>query len=177
MIVHKRQPLSVCPVKVVLLGANGTGKTSTCRRLKGEIVNLSSSSSSAAIATSSGWHSVSKDLYSQAKTYLQFFVPDELTANPSLQVESESTNLVSKVIEIFQEAMKTMRSKGVRSHEAKALLHIEERGNQLECMDLLPAFITGPSLFLLFCNLINDLHSHCYRTATGETIYTVGSQL
>ena len=59
-----------------------------------------------------------------------------------------------------------------------AYIKMEDTGGQPEFMDMLAALTIGPALYLLFCKLIDDLHSHytvSYRSPSGESSTPVQS--
>ena len=62
--------------------------------------------------------------------------------------------------------------------EDTAYIKMEDTGGQPELMDMQAALTIGPALYLLFCNLIDDLHSHytvSYRRPSGESSTPVQS--
>ena len=60
-----------------------------------------------------------------------------------------------------------------------ALVKMEDTGGQPEFMDMLPALVMGPSLYLIFCKLIDDLKSRYSISyldrSTGESTIPVES--
>ena len=60
-----------------------------------------------------------------------------------------------------------------------ALIKMEDTGGQPEFMDMLPALVMGPSLYLIFCKLIDDLKSRYSISyldpSTGESTIPVES--
>ena len=99
----------------------------------------------------------------------------------SPKVESEmSFNTISdtksEVAEFFRKAVSPKDLK----HQFKdtALLKIEDAGGQPELMDMLAALTIGSALYLLFCKLMNDLHSNytvSYVSSSGDSTTPVQS--
>ena len=80
--------------------------------------------------------------------------------------------------EIFQEAVTTNWEEVKFLLENTALLNMSDTGGQPEFMDMLPALVIGPSLYLLFCKLTQELQSSytvSYLSPSGESTTPVES--
>ena len=70
---------------------------------------------------------------------------------------------VTYAIDMNDMLMKAMASKDWKqikyTLEYTGLIKMEDTGGQPEFMDMLPALVMGPSLYLIFCKLIDDLKS------------------
>ena len=107
----------------------------------------------------------------------------EVTSKPSARPKagnsSRSSITLSEVAELFRKAVHSEHWKDIK-HLLKdtAYIKMEDTGGQPEFMDMLAALTIGPALYLLFCKLIDDLHSHytvSYRSPSGESSTPVQS--
>jgi GTPase SAR1 family protein len=259
-------------VKVIFLGAPRLGKTTTRRRLTGEIDDIDSAgepeqpstgsvemghnvvirnlSSTTAVVTPSEW-SATKDLTEEANMLLQFFyqaspapkpnrgevtvastfsapppLPPRVTptsiplkkrvitffrkafhikkpkhhgdlqrgvgegtsekvneASSATSVDTEIAMSDDEIFSFFTEALSTNLEEIKFLFENTALLNMSDTGGQPEFMDMLPALVIGPALYLLFCKLNQPLQSHytisylnpssCESTIPVKSSYTV----
>ena len=101
------------------------------------------------------------------------------SARPKASNSSRSSITLSEVAELFRKAVHSEHWKDIK-HLLKdtAYIKMEDTGGQPEFMDMLAALTIGPALYLLFCKLIDDLHSHytvSYRSQSGESTTPVQS--
>ena len=79
----------------------------------------------------------------------------------------------NEVSTMFRKAMDSRHWTGIRQYlQDITFLKMEDTGGQPEFMDMLPAFTIGPGLYLLFCNLMEELQSRynvTYVSASGES--------
>ena len=101
------------------------------------------------------------------KTKEMSMVEDEshkVEAQDEASVGHDEMSDIDYAIGIYDMLMKAMASndwKQVKyTLEYTALINIEDTGGQPEFMDMLPALVMGPSLYFIFCRLIDDLKSH-----------------
>ena len=75
-------------------------------------------------------------------------------------VSHDDINYATGIYDMFMKAMASNDWKQVKyTLEYTALINIEDTGGQPEFMDMLPALVIGPSLYFIFCRLIDDLKS------------------
>ena len=106
-------------------------------------------------------------------------VTSKPSAGPKASNSSRSSITLSEVAELFRKAVHSEHWKDIK-HLLKdtAYIKMEDTGGQPEFMDMLAALTIGPALYLLFCKLIDDLHSHytvSYRSPSGESSTPVQS--
>ena len=106
-------------------------------------------------------------------------VTSKPSARPKANNSSRSSITLSEVAELFRKAVHSEHWKDIK-HLLKdtAYIKMEDTGGQPEFMDMLAALTIGPALYLLFCKLIDDLHSHytvSYRSPSGESSTPVQS--
>ena len=95
--------------------------------------------------------------------------------------EERSLNLEmtdNEIFEFFQEAVTTNWEEVKFLLENTALLNMSDTGGQPEFMDMLPALVIGPALYLLFCKLTQELQSSytvSYLSPSGESTTPVES--
>ena len=101
-------------------------------------------------------------------------IPDsvEVVSKPSSSKPSQSP-VTSEVVEMFRNAVGPKFWENVQPlFEDTAFIKTEDTGGQPEFMDMQAALTIGPALYLLFCKLIDSLHSHytvSYRSPSGES--------
>ena len=87
--------------------------------------------------------------------------------------------MVLEVAKLFGSAASPKYWKDIKHlFKDTAYIKMEDTGGQPEFMDMLAALTIGPALYLLFCKLIDDLHSHytvSYRSPSGESSTPVQS--
>ena len=101
---------------------------------------------------------------------------EELLVQPSHEESDDSSMFdLSYSIDLSDMFMKAMASKDWKKIkyvlEYTALIKMEDTGGQPEFMDMLPALVMGPSLYFIFCRLIDDLKSRyriSYLSPSGE---------
>ena len=100
------------------------------------------------------------------------------SSNPS-KVMSEKSKIISELAEFFRKAVSPEDWKNIKHlFKDTALLKMEDTGGQPELMDMLAALTIGPALYLLFCKLIDNLHSNytlSYISPSGESTTPVQS--
>ena len=100
------------------------------------------------------------------------------SSNPP-KVTSEKSEIISELAEFFRKAVSPEDWKDIKHlFKDTALLKMEDTGGQPELMDMLAALTIGPALYLLFCKLIDDLHSNytvSYVSSSGESTTPVQS--
>ena len=105
----------------------------------------------------------------------------EVVSKPSSSVDSKPSQspVTSEVVEMFRNAVGPKFWENVQPlFEDTAFIKTEDTGGQPEFMDMQAALTIGPALYLLFCKLIDDLHSHytvSYRCPSGESSTPVQS--
>ena len=119
-------------------------------------------------------------------------IPDstEVTSKPSTRSTDRTTRskpsnssqykaMVLEVAKLFGSAASPKYWKDIKHlFKDTAYIKMEDTGGQPEFMDMLAALTIGPALYLLFCKLIDDLHSHytvSYRSPSGESSTPVQS--
>ena len=110
-------------------------------------------------------------------------IPDSAKAvsKPSSSIDSKPSQspVTSEVVEMFCNAVGPKFWENVQHlFEDTAFIKTEDTGGQPEFMDMQAALTIGPALYLLFCKLIDDLHSHytvSYRSPSGESSTPVQS--
>ena len=110
--------------------------------------------------------------------------------NPEPPSAPESPDAIQKgiimsdeeIIEFFTEALTTNFEEVKFLLENTALLSMSDAGGQPEFMDMQPALVLGPALYLIFCKLTEPLQSHYSisylrspgdSTVPAESAYTV----
>ena len=92
---------------------------------------------------------------------------------------SQYKAMVLEVAKLFGSAASPKYWKDIKHlFKDTAYIKMEDTGGQPEFMDMLAALTIGPALYLFFCKLIDDLHSHytvSYRSSSGESSTPVQS--
>ena len=103
----------------------------------------------------------------------------EPSTRPIQSSSSQYKAIVLEVAKLFGSAASTKYWKDIKHlFKDTAYIKMEDTGGQPEFMDMLAALTIGPALYLLFCKLIDDLHSHytvSYRSPSGESSTPVQS--
>ena len=101
------------------------------------------------------------------------------SAHPIQSNTSQYKAIVFEVAKLFGSAASPKYWKDIKHlFKDTAYIKMEDTGGQPEFMDMLAALTIGPALYLLFCKLIDDLHSHytvSYRSPSGESSTPVQS--
>lgn len=87
-------------------------------------------------------------------------VCDEVTESIATDVTEEITMSDNEIYDFFTEALSTNWEEIKFLCENTALLNMSDTGGQPEFMDMLPALVIGPALYLIFCKLNQPLQSH-----------------
>ena len=94
------------------------------------------------------------------------------SARPIQSNSSQYKAMVLEVAKLFGSAASPKYWKDIKHlFKDTAYIKMEDTGGQPEFMDMLAALTIGPALYLLFCKLIDDLHSLytvSYRSPSGE---------
>ena len=108
--------------------------------------------------------------------------PSALTKPSTRSKPSNSSQYKAMVLEVaklFGSAASPKYWKDIKHlFKDTAYIKMEDTGGQPEFMDMLAALTIGPALYLFFCKLIDDLHSHytvSYRSPSGESSTPVQS--
>ena len=100
----------------------------------------------------------------------------KVVSEMNVNIQSEA---MSELDEFFREVFSRKDWKDIQHlFNDTALLKMEDAGGQPELMDMLAALTIGPALYLLFCRLIDDLHSNytvSYVSSSGESTTPVQS--
>ena len=100
-------------------------------------------------------------------------------ARPIQSSRNQYKAIVFEVAKLFGSAASPKYWKDIKHlFKDTAYIKMEDTGGQPEFMDMLAALTIGPALYLLFCKLIDDLHSHytvSYRSPSGESSTPVQS--
>ena len=103
----------------------------------------------------------------------------EPSAHPIQSISSQYKAIVFEVAKLFGSAASPKYWKDIKHlFKDTAYIKMEDTGGQPEFMDMLAALTIGPALYLLFCKLIDDLHSNytvSYRSPSGESSTPVQS--
>ena len=108
------------------------------------------------------------------------FMEEERIHNANTDSESKIDLVMTdnEIFEFFQEAATTNWEEVKFLLENTALLNMSDTGGQPEFMDMLPALMVGPALYLLFCKLNQELKSSytvSYLSSSGESTTPVES--
>ena len=108
------------------------------------------------------------------------FLRNESSNQPKdVKKRTSQSKFLSEVAELFRTASSLKNWKDIKQlFKDTALLKMEDTGGQPEFMDMLAALTIGPALYLLFCKLIDDLHSNytvSYLSSSGESTTPVQS--
>ena len=103
----------------------------------------------------------------------------EPSAHPVQSNSSQYKAMVFEAAKLFGSAASPKYWKDIKHlFKDTAYIKMEDTGGQPEFMDMLAALTIGPALYLLFCKLIDDLHSLytvSYRSPSGESSTPVQS--
>ena len=124
-----------------------------------------------------------RDVEESPASPMETAIPDsaEVVSKPSSSIDSKPSQspVTSEVVEMFRNAVGPKFWENVQPlFEDTAFIKTEDTGGQPEFMDMQAALTIGPALYLLFCKLIDDLHSRytvSYRSPSGESSTPVQS--
>ena len=108
-------------------------------------------------------------------------VPSDEPEPPATEDSSDSKDIIMSDEEIhkfFTEALTTNIEEVKFLLENTALLSMSDTGGQPEFMDMQPALVLGPALYLIFCKLTQSLQSHysiSYLSSSGDSTDPVTS--
>ena len=148
---------------------------------RGESYLITDMSQTAAVASESGWKSL-KEQSEEVKLLYQLFYKLKQDAGTSLSAEpqsdmpdyslhvvhqippkkklklSDSGSYMKSFLDMLDKSLASHSWEELSDHlENMCLLYIKDTGGQPELMDMLPALIIGPALYLLFCRLGEDV--------------------
>lgn len=84
----------------------------------------------------------------------------EKTVNSTAVDTAKEITMSDDIYDFFTEALTTNWEEIKFLLENTALLNMSDTGGQPEFMDMLPALVIGPALYLIFCKLNQPLQSH-----------------
>ena len=102
-------------------------------------------------------------------------VPSNEPEPPATEDTSDSKDIImsdEEILEFFTEALTTNFEEVKFLLENTALLSMSDTGGQPEFMDMQPALVLGPALYLIFCKLNQSLQSHyfiSYLSSSGDS--------
>ena len=102
-------------------------------------------------------------------------VPSNELKPPATEDTSHSKDIImsdEEILEFFTEALTTNFEEVKFLLENTALLSMSDTGGQPEFMDMQPALVLGPALYLIFCKLTQSLQSHysiSYLSSSGDS--------
>ena len=100
---------------------------------------------------------------------------------PATEDTSDNKDIImsdEEILEFFTEALTTNFEEVKFLLENTALLSMSDTGGQPEFMDMQPALVLGPALYLIFCKLNQSLQSHysiSYLSSSGDSTDPVKS--
>ena len=100
---------------------------------------------------------------------------------PATEDTSDNKDIImsdEEILEFFAEALTTNFEEVKFLLENTALLSMSDTGGQPEFMDMQPALVLGPALYLIFCKLNQSLQSHysiSYLSSSGDSTDPVKS--
>ena len=112
-------------------------------------------------------------ILSLSKSLIECRDSPKIVSETNVSIQSET---MSELAEFFRKVVSPEDWKHL--FKDTALLKMEDAGGQPELMDMLAALTIGPALYLLFCRLIDDLHSNytvSYVRQSGESTTPVQS--
>ena len=108
-------------------------------------------------------------------------VPSNEPEPPATEDTSDNKVIIlsdDEILEFFTEALTTNFEEVKFLLENTALLSMSDTGGQPEFMDMQPALVLGPALYLIFCKLNQSLQSHysiSYLSSSGDSTDPVKS--
>ena len=168
---------------------------------KGESYLITDMSRTAAVASESGWKSL-KEPSEEVKLLYQLFYKLKQDAGTSLSAEhqgdmsdysrhvlhqmppkkksksSGSGSTMKSFLNVLDKSLASHSWEELSDHlENMCLLYIKDTGGQPELMDMLPALIIGPALYLLFCRLGEDLDTTYKVSLRGLSDYSIPDRM
>ena len=168
---------------------------------KGESYLITDMSRTAALASESGWKSL-KDQSEEVKLLYQLFYKLKQNAGTSFSAELQSDlpdcthhvvhqmppkgesksldygSTMKSFVDVLDKSLASHSWEELSDHlENMCLLYIKDTGGQPELMDLLPALIIGPALYLLFCRLGEDIDTTYKVSLRGISNYCVPDRM
>ena len=108
-------------------------------------------------------------------------MPSNEPEPPATEDSSDNKDIImsdEEILEFFTEALTTNFEEVKFLLENTALLSMSDTGGQPEFMDMQPALVLGPALYLIFCKLNQSLQSHysiSYLSSSGDSTDPVKS--
>ena len=168
---------------------------------KGESYLITDMSRTAAVASESGWKSL-KEPSEEVKLLYQLFYKLKQDVGTSLSAEhqgdmsdysrhvlhqmppkqksksSGSGSTMKSFLDVLDKSLASHSWEELSDHlENMCLLYIKDTGGQPELMDMLPALIIGPALYLLFCRLGEDLDTTYKVSLRGISYYSIPDRM
>ena len=168
---------------------------------KGESYLITDMSRTAAVASESGWKSL-KEPSEEVKLLYQLFYKLKQDAGTSLSAETQgdisdysrhvlhqmpptkkskssgSGSTMKSFLDVLDRSLASHSWEELSDHlENMCLLYIKDTGGQPELMDMLPALIIGPALYLLFCRLGEDLDTTYKVSLRGISDYSIPDRM
>ena len=115
------------------------------------------------------------------KKKVRLQVPSDEPEPPATEDSSDNKDIImsdEEILEFFTEALTTNFEEVKFLLENTALLSMSDTGGQPEFMDMQPALVLGPALYLIFCKLNQSLQSHysiSYLSSSGDSTDSVMS--
>ena len=115
------------------------------------------------------------------KKRVRLQVPSDEPEPPATEDTSDSKDIImsdEEILEFFTEALTTNFEEVKFLLENTALLSMSDTGGQPEFMDMQPALVLGPALYLIFCKLNQSLQRHysiSYLSPSGDSTDPVKS--
>ena len=109
------------------------------------------------------------------KKKVRLHVPSNEPEPPATEDSSDNKDIImsdEEILEFFTEALTTNFEEVKFLLENTALLSMSDTGGQPEFMDMQPALVLGPALYLIFCKLTQSLQSHysiSYLSSSGDS--------
>ena len=106
-------------------------------------------------------------------------MPEDCLADEGSKADKKDVIMSDEeILEFFTEALTTNFEEVKFLLENTALLSMSDAGGQPEFMDMQPALVLGPALYLIFCKLNQSLQSHysiSYLSSSGDSTVPVES--
>jgi hypothetical protein len=104
--------------------------------------------------------------------------------NENAEVSPQNEIIISndEIMKFFHDALSTKSEEMKFLLDSTALISMSDLGGQPEFMDMQPALVLGPALYLIFCNLMHNLQDYypiSYLKSSGgstipvQSVYTV----
>ena len=111
----------------------------------------------------------------RTKKKVRLHVPSDEPEPPATEESSDNKDMImsaDEILEFFSEAQTTNFEEVKLLLENTALLSMSDTGGIPEFMDMQPALVLGPALYLIFCKLTQSLQSHysiSFLTSSGDS--------